>query len=116
MKEVIPDASLANSLEPEGPIKEASSGIDSDKTCRSYDCDHFRVDQAERRYQNLYKGQKIIVERGIDVANMANHALRARMLLDTQGWTNMVKDHCLAIVEIVHKFYANIHRRSSDSF
>jgi hypothetical protein len=46
MEEAILDASPTDNLEPEGLIREASSGMDSDNTCRAYDCDHFRVDQA----------------------------------------------------------------------
>jgi hypothetical protein len=39
-----------------------------------------------------------------------------RVVLEAQGWTEMVKNHRPAIAELVWEFYANIHQRVGDSF
>lgn len=50
------------------------------------------------------------------MADVSNRAPRVQMLLDTQWWVDMVEDHYSTVVELVHKFYANIHMRCNDSF
>jgi hypothetical protein len=41
---------------------------------------------------------------------------RVHAVMDAQGWTDMVEDHCPAIEEIVWEFYANLHQRHGNSF
>jgi hypothetical protein len=41
---------------------------------------------------------------------------RGREVLDAQGWTEMVGDHCPTVEEIVREFYANLLQRRGDSF
>jgi uncharacterized protein YqhQ len=50
------------------------------------------------------------------MANLANQALRIQTVLDIQGWIDMVEDHHPIVVELVHKFYANLHMRCGNSF
>jgi hypothetical protein len=56
------------------------------------------------------------VERGLVVTNFDERASCIRVVLEAQGWAEMVEDHRLAIAEFVREFYANIHRRVGNSF
>jgi hypothetical protein len=58
----------------------------------------------------------IVVERGVKVEDLDACASRVRVVLDAQGWTDMVEDHCPTVEKIVFEFYANLHRRCCDSF
>jgi hypothetical protein len=69
-----------------------------------------------RHWYKFYSDCKIVVEKGVDVADLDARAPRIRAMLDTQGWPEMVRDHRPAIKELVHKFYTNIHKKRNDSF
>ena len=56
------------------------------------------------------------MERGAIVEEFAEHTSRVQTMLDAQGWTYMVKDHCPATEKIVWDFYTNLHQRCGDSF
>jgi hypothetical protein len=103
-------------LGPEALVADGSSAIDSDDADLVYDHTHFRKYKAYRRFADDYRGRRVAVERGLVVTDFDERALRIRAVLEAQGWTMMVEDHRPAIVELVREFYANLHRRASDSF
>ena len=98
------------------PIRGASMATDEEDEELVYDRTHFRRDKLRRRYFRYYHGRRIIVERGAIIKEFDKRALRVRVVLDAQGWTDMVEDHCSTIEEIVWEFYANLHQRCGDSF
>jgi hypothetical protein len=61
-------------------------------------------------------GCRVTVEKGLMVTNFDECTPCIRAVLEAQGWAEMVEDHRPTIVELVWEFYANIHRRVSDSF
>jgi hypothetical protein len=58
----------------------------------------------------------VIIKRGVEVAEFDKRAPRVRAVLEAQGWTDMVEDHCPTVEEIVCKFYVNLHQRRGSSF
>jgi hypothetical protein len=104
MEDVICSVSPVSSHEPEGPLRKISSDTNSDNASRTYDHTYFKVNKALHKYQTFYKDWKIIVERGIDAADVANRTPRVQMLLDAQWWVDMVENHHSAVVELVHEF------------
>ena len=58
----------------------------------------------------------IVVERGVEVANLDACAPRIQAVLDAQGWTELVEDHHPTIEDLVCEFYSNLHKRAGDSF
>jgi hypothetical protein len=50
------------------------------------------------------------------VIDFDEHDSRIWVVLEAQGWAEMVKDRRPATAKLVHEFYANIHRRVSNSF
>ena len=52
----------------------------------------------------------------VEVADLDKRAPRIPVVLDAQGWTEMVEDHYPAIEDLVREFDANLHRRDGNSF
>jgi hypothetical protein len=50
------------------------------------------------------------------VANFDERTPRVQVVLEAQGWTDMVEDHLLVVEEIVRRFYVKLHQRCDDSF
>jgi hypothetical protein len=50
------------------------------------------------------------------VADLDACAPRVWVVLNAQGWTDIVVDHCEVVEEIVREFYTNLHQRHGDSF
>jgi hypothetical protein len=69
-----------------------------------------------RCWYKFYSDCKIMVEKGVDVADLDARAPQMQAVLDTQGWPEMVGDHCPVVKELVREFYANIHKRRNDFF
>jgi hypothetical protein len=42
-----------------------------------------------------------MVEKGVEVADLDAYAPRIWAVLDAQGWTEMMEDHCLRIEDLV---------------
>jgi hypothetical protein len=92
-----------------GPIREANSATNKEDDNLIYDWEHFRNNKAQCRYDYYYNGCRIVVELGVDVADLDARAPRVRAVLDSQGWIDMVVNHCPVVEEIVREFYANLH-------
>lgn len=103
------DEALASEQDVEEFIREANSAIDEGDDDLIYDKDRFR------KY-TTYIDRLIVVERGVDIADLNTHAPWIRVVLDAQGWIDKVEDHRLAAEELVREFYAKIHQRCGDSF
>ena len=109
MEDVESDDSARDRPSPSEPIREASTTTDKEDAELVYDHTHFWRDKVNHRYFRYYHGRKIIVERGATIEEFDKRALRVQAMLDAQGWTNTVKDHCPTVEAIVWKFYANFH-------
>jgi hypothetical protein len=51
-----------------------------------------------------------------NILHSSERAPRVQVVLDAQGWTDMVEDHYPTMEAIVWEFYANLHQRRNDSF
>ena len=65
-----------------------------------YDKDRFQKYKAQRQYK-AYVDRWIVVERGVDMADLDARAPQIWAVLDAQGWTNMVGDHRPTVEELV---------------
>jgi hypothetical protein len=108
-------AASVGRLGPEGPIIEGSSATDSDDDDFVYDRERFCKYKAHHRFK-YYNKRRVVVKRGLEVADFDVRPLCIRKVLEAQGWTEMVKDYRPAIEELVREFYTNLHRRVDDSF
>jgi hypothetical protein len=97
-------------------IKEASTTTDEDKAELVYDHTHFRRDKVRHLYFCYYHEHKIIIEKGATIEEFHERALRVRVVLDAQGWSDMVEDHRPTVEAIVWEFYTNLHQRHNDLF
>jgi hypothetical protein len=98
------------------PIKEASTSTDEEDAELVYGHTCFRRDKVRCRYFRYYHGRRIIVEMGSTIKEFNKCALRVRAMLDAQGWTYVVEDHCPTVEAIVWELYMNLHQRRGDSF
>jgi hypothetical protein len=101
---------------PGDPIREASTATDEEDAKLVYDHTLFQKDKVRRRYFHYYHGRMIIVERGAIIKEFDECTLRVRAVMDSQGWTNMVEDHCPTVEEIVWELYVNLYQRHGNSF
>jgi hypothetical protein len=97
-------------------IREASTTTDEEDSELVYDHTRFHRDKAKCRYFRYYHRRKIIIERGATIEEFNEHAPRVQAMLDAQGWTNMVEDHCPVVETIVWELYVNLHQRRGDLF
>jgi hypothetical protein len=95
------DDTAGSDSDSKGPIRKASSATDEEDNLI---------------YDFYYQDRRVIVERGVVVLDFDDSALRVRVVLDAQGWTEMVKDHRPEVEEIMREFYANLHHRCGDFF
>jgi hypothetical protein len=109
------DEAPASRQDAAGFIKEANSAIDEGDDDLIYDKDCFQKYKPQQRYK-AYIDRLMVVEMGVDIADLDVRAPQIRVVLDAQGWTGMVGDHRLAAEELVREFYANIHWRYDKSF
>jgi hypothetical protein len=100
MEDVEGDDDTRDKPIPSEPIREVSTAINEDSEL-VYDHTHFRGDKARCRYFCYYHGCKIIIEKGAVIEEFDERTPRVRVVLDAQEWTDMVKDHRLAVETIV---------------
>jgi hypothetical protein len=81
-KDVKSSDSLGSNSNHEGPIRKASNTTDKEDDNLIYDCDRFRVDKARCQYELYYHDCRIVVERGVDVANIDACAPRVQAVLE----------------------------------
>ena len=99
---------------PQGPIKKACSSTDMGDGDLVYNRNRFHKFKAQCRYMYYIK-REIVVERGVEVANLNACAPRIQAVLDAQGWTELVEDHRPTIEDLVCEFYSNLYKRAGDS-
>jgi hypothetical protein len=58
----------------------------------------------------------IIFERGATIEEFDERVPRVQVVLDAQGWIDMVKDYRPVVEAIVWEFYMNLNQRRGDSF
>jgi hypothetical protein len=91
------------------PIREASTAIDEEDIELVYDHTHFWKDKVRCRYFRYHHVCRIIIKRGPTIEEFDERASRVQVVLDAQGWTDMVEDHRPMVETIVWEFYANLH-------
>ena len=116
MEGVESDDTARDRLVPGDPIRGANTAMDEEDAKLVYNRTRFWRDKVKHRYFRYYHGRRIIVERGAIKEKFDKRAPKVHAVLDAQGWTDMVKDHCPETKEIVWEFYANLHQRHGDSF
>jgi hypothetical protein len=116
MEDVKSDDAARNRPGPGEPIKEASTATSVEDSELVYYHTCFQRDKVRRRYFCYYHGRRIIVERGAIIEEFDERASKVRVVMDGQGWMDMVEDHRPVVEDIVWEFYTNIHQRRSNSF
>jgi hypothetical protein len=94
-------------------IREASTPMDEEDAELVYEHTRFRRDKVRCRYFSYYHERKIMIERGATIEEFDERAPRVRVVLDAQGWIDMVEDRRPTMEAIVWEFYANLYQRRS---
>ena len=116
IEDVGADDTADSGSDSEGPVREASTAIDKEDEHLFYNRTHFKKDKIRHHFNLYYSRRRVVIERGGEVADSDERAPRVRTVLDAQGWTDMVRDHCPAVKKIVREFYVNLHQRHDNSF